>query len=436
MGFPVEYAASMGPRARATTTAGRAGCARGCGRRSPRPTRPHRLRRHPPVRGAARRAARRQRPRSGAGGRCGSTARAACRSAAPARSTPCSSRASSPSRRTVGRPSRFATAPTGSGRSCSSTARSCSSAPRPRPSSGSSRGKTNVLVTLGQGAEVREATARCLRALAGRDGVQVAALSSAIAALDDAAVPEGVIELRATYPMSRYFAAFDAAVAAAGYNAFHELIALGVPTLFVPMRRETDDQPARARYAESPGIGLGVEGPGGRRPRGEARAPARRRARSAIAARLAELDPPTAPPKRPRWLAELAEPGRGGPVGVGRRPSARAWRDFRRRWGQFAASLPRTAVRLTRQQLTQPRAADGDPRARGRRRRPRGGAARRSPRRPTPPSRVLVVTDSLAALGRAAGARGRDRARPGPRLAPGRARRRAATRSSLAGGSS
>ena len=61
--------------------------------------------------------------------------------------------------------------------------------------------------------------------------------------------------------MSRYFAAFDGAVAAAGYNAYHELIALGVPSLFVPMPRDTDDQPARARYAERAGIGLGVAGP-------------------------------------------------------------------------------------------------------------------------------------------------------------------------------
>ena len=254
-------------------------------------------------------------------------------------------------------------------------------------------GKTNVLLTLGQGAEVRDATARCLRALAGRDDVQVAALSSAIAALDDAAPPEGVIELRATYPMSRYFAAFDAAVAAAGYNAFHELIALGVPTLFVPMRRETDDQPARARYAESRGIGFGVEGPadGGLEAKLEPLLDAGER--SAIASRLAELDPPSGAAEAARWLAEF-RPSRGPSSGSAARSG---WRDFRRRWGQFAASLPRTAVRLTRQQLTQPRArtvilalgVDGD-----------AAEAVNAALAGTPdsPSRVLVVTDSLAVL--------------------------------------
>ena len=59
--------------------------------------------------------------------------------------------------------------------------------------------------------------------------------------------------------MSRYLRAFDATVSAAGYNAYHELIRFGVPSLFVPMRRQTDDQEARARYAEESGVGLGVE---------------------------------------------------------------------------------------------------------------------------------------------------------------------------------
>ncbi len=77
--------------------------------------------------------------------------------------------------------------------------------------------------------------------------------------------PTGVVRLDATFPMSRYFHAFDLAVAASGYNAFHELIAFGVPTLFVPMPRNTDDQAARARWAAAAG-----HRPRRRRPRGRA----------------------------------------------------------------------------------------------------------------------------------------------------------------------
>ncbi len=148
----------------------------------------------------------------------------------------------------------------------------------------------NVLVALGQGEEVRGATARALEHLAGRDGVQVVALSSALAAAGS--VREGVVELSATYPMSRYFAAFDGAVAAAGYNAYHELIALGVPSVFVPMHRDTDDQRARARYAES--AGLGLETTGAEDPVLEAQLDRLldEGERSAIATRLAALSEP------------------------------------------------------------------------------------------------------------------------------------------------
>ena len=120
-------------------------------------------------------------------------------------------------------------------------------------------GGVNVLVQLGQGGEVGAASERCLKHLAGREGVRVAALSSHLAAIGEP--PEGVVGLDSTYPMSRYLRAFDATVSAAGYNAYHELIRFGVPSLFVPMRRQTDDQEARARYAEESGVGLGVEGP-------------------------------------------------------------------------------------------------------------------------------------------------------------------------------
>ena len=121
-------------------------------------------------------------------------------------------------------------------------------------------GKRTVLVNLGQGGEVDRAVARSLAALTGVPGLQVAALRSSLAA--GLEVPEGVIGLDATFPMSRYFAAIDMAVAAAGYNAFHELIDFAVPTLFVPMSRNTDDQGARARWAAEAGVGLAVAGAG------------------------------------------------------------------------------------------------------------------------------------------------------------------------------
>jgi UDP:flavonoid glycosyltransferase YjiC (YdhE family) len=271
-------------------------------------------------------------------------------------------------------------------------------------------GRTNVLVTLGQGAEVREATDRCLRHLAGRGDVQVAALSSAIAAADS--VPAGIVQLRATYPMSRYFAAFDAAVAAAGYNAFHELIALGIPALYVPMPRDTDDQPARARYAESAGIGLGLEGPADTRLEPQLDRLLDPDERAAIAARLAELPAPTGAAEAAEWLTTLTSTASADPphasvdslsqrasqstlgAGGGRREGS--GRAFRRRWGEFIASAPRTAARLARQQLTKPRArtvvlaigiADDEV-----------AAAVRAVLEQTgeDPARTLVVTDSLA----------------------------------------
>ncbi|MDX6580935.1 MAG: hypothetical protein QOI10_119 [Solirubrobacterales bacterium] len=255
-------------------------------------------------------------------------------------------------------------------------------------------GATNVLVSLGQGEEVQGATARTLRHLTGHEGVRVAALSSALAAADS--VPEGVVRLRSTYPMSRYFAAFDAAVAAAGYNAYHELIELGVPSLFVPMHRETDDQAARARYAEAAGLGLGVAAADD--PELEAKLGRLLRERAEIASRLAGREEATGAAEAAAWLAGLASYESIGPTS--RQSAARGGgREFRRRWGSFIASSPRTAVRLTRQQLTKPRAKalvlaigiapDAVVDA------VRSALAEAGER----PERTLVVTDALGALG-------------------------------------
>jgi predicted glycosyltransferase len=68
------------------------------------------------------------------------------------------------------------------------------------------------------------------------------------------------------FPISRYFRALDFAVAAAGYNSFHELVGFGVPTAFVPNpSMPLDDQPARARWAAAPAPRCASRRDGGRR---------------------------------------------------------------------------------------------------------------------------------------------------------------------------
>ena len=60
-----------------------------------------------------------------------------------------------------------------------------------------------------------------------------------------------------TYPIARHLNAFDFAISSAGYNAYHELLANGVPTLFVPNENPMmDDQLARAFHADLHGLGL------------------------------------------------------------------------------------------------------------------------------------------------------------------------------------
>jgi UDP:flavonoid glycosyltransferase YjiC (YdhE family) len=59
------------------------------------------------------------------------------------------------------------------------------------------------------------------------------------------------------FPLAATLAAFDLAVAASGYNTFHELMHHGVPTVFVPNAATiSDDQLARARVAERAGAAM------------------------------------------------------------------------------------------------------------------------------------------------------------------------------------
>jgi UDP:flavonoid glycosyltransferase YjiC (YdhE family) len=59
------------------------------------------------------------------------------------------------------------------------------------------------------------------------------------------------------YPNSMYFNAFDATVQAGGYNSFHEVRNIRLPTLFYPnMETGMDDQLARCNIAEKEGWGI------------------------------------------------------------------------------------------------------------------------------------------------------------------------------------
>ncbi len=61
------------------------------------------------------------------------------------------------------------------------------------------------------------------------------------------------------YPMAEMYAAFDAAISAAGYNTAMELLHHGVPTALVPFPRQVDDQYARASSLAADGAALMVE---------------------------------------------------------------------------------------------------------------------------------------------------------------------------------
>jgi UDP-N-acetylglucosamine--N-acetylmuramyl-(pentapeptide) pyrophosphoryl-undecaprenol N-acetylglucosamine transferase len=68
------------------------------------------------------------------------------------------------------------------------------------------------------------------------------------------------VHLLRDYPNSMYYNGFDFAVQAGGYNSFHEMRNLGIPTLFYPnMNTGMDDQLARCKVAVDENWGLVME---------------------------------------------------------------------------------------------------------------------------------------------------------------------------------
>lgn len=117
-----------------------------------------------------------------------------------------------------------------------------------------------VLVTLGSGrlGDAASPGRVVLEALLSVAGWQIAATTAGIATAG-IPVPEGgrVVEVKGVYPLVRYLSAFDCVVSAAGYNAVHEFVSGGLPTLLVPNRAtRTDDQVTRARGVAAAGLAL------------------------------------------------------------------------------------------------------------------------------------------------------------------------------------
>ncbi len=119
--------------------------------------------------------------------------------------------------------------------------------------------RRNVLVQLGAGQinDLGSLTSRLVRSLGRMGDVDIVVAQSTLSVKGD--LPSHVTLVN-RFPINRWFGAFDAGVFAAGYNSFHEALAAGLPTLFVPnMVTKTDDQGARSNWAHRQGIAISWE---------------------------------------------------------------------------------------------------------------------------------------------------------------------------------
>lgn len=119
---------------------------------------------------------------------------------------------------------------------------------------------TVVVVQLGSGAnfDMRGVRRAVVAALLEHPDVLVLDVRSPLAADQaEGVAPHERLRVTTLFPSFRYSRAFDAAVSAAGYNAFHEQVLGAIPTLFVPNEApEMDRQLARVRWAELTGCAL------------------------------------------------------------------------------------------------------------------------------------------------------------------------------------
>jgi UDP:flavonoid glycosyltransferase YjiC (YdhE family) len=121
--------------------------------------------------------------------------------------------------------------------------------------------RTSVLLQLGSGnnRNLTLITDRIVAALAARGDFQIVE-SEWINSQFGTKMRPDIVRLRG-FPTAIHFNTFDFCFSAAGYNSFHELISLGLPTIFIPNRREyMDNQLARATFASEKGAAINCDG--------------------------------------------------------------------------------------------------------------------------------------------------------------------------------
>ncbi|MBG0562056.1 glycosyltransferase [Actinoplanes aureus] len=174
-----------------------------------------------------------------------------------------------------------------------------------------------ALLQLGAGNinDISSPAARVTRFLR-EAGFQVVFAESAIATEPAPEVPG--TRLVKLYPISRYLRGLDLVVSASGYNSFHELLAFGVPTVFVPNRETAlDDQVSRARFAAAAGAALMVEDPAGADLERVLAQAVRAEVRAELSRRCTEVRFGNGAAAAARWLVGLADPATADPVSTG-----------------------------------------------------------------------------------------------------------------------
>ena len=118
-----------------------------------------------------------------------------------------------------------------------------------------------VLVQLGTGDnDMNEKMTAALSGLVGWQDLQVVLLKDPVDTTGRSLVPTGLeIKVQRYFPLANVLAAFDAAIAATGYNSVHELLPAQVPTVLISNIRGTDDQDARAKWCHDKGYALRAE---------------------------------------------------------------------------------------------------------------------------------------------------------------------------------